>query len=177
MPVIRKNTFILIAIGILLYFLKSVAGLFELDLFCKYFLYVSLGYFICYNYMINLLNRIGYLPLFTFIVLLAIDIFYDLKLPSLILGLLSIPSILYVSILLKNNEFLQNIGSKTFVIYIWNSVFIFTLSFFLIKIDKDYYNHFVYYFIFLILIGIYGPLTLRKISRKLNLNFLYRIIP
>ena len=130
-----------------------------------------------YNKVKYGLAKGGLFFLIVFVGLISVDIMDVVQIPSLILGLLSIPAILYASILINKAKYLEYIGSKTFVIYIWNSVIIFALSYTLRAVDINYYNNFMFYASILVFAGIFGPLFLRKLSRKLKLNFLNLIIP
>lgn len=178
-PFIKKNQFLLIIIGLVLFFIKPTTDLFVLNLFLKYFLFFSIGYVIVnyYSKFKILLNKIGLLFVLLFIGFVISDLLKKLDVPVLILGLLSIPSIMFFSISLKRNKILETIGQKTFVIYIWNSVFIFALSYLLKTLDVNFMTNFGIYIPVLVIAGIYGPLVLRTVSRKFSLSFLKKIIP
>lgn len=175
----KDNRWVLIGIGVLLFLLKSISGVFELNLFCKYFLFFAIGYVLA-NYYLNfkiIVNKIGLLSLLVFLGLIISDMLAMFYVPVLILGLLAIPVFMYVSIQIRHNKLLEFIGKKTFTIYLWNSVFIFTLSFLFKTLDTDFLTNFGFYVPIFIISGIYGPLTLRNILRKFNIQILNKIMP
>ncbi|MFK7833713.1 MAG: acyltransferase family protein [Winogradskyella sp.] len=176
---IKKHQFLLIGIGLVLYLFESVSNIFVLNLFCKYFLFFSIG-FVTVNYHSNFkifIKNNGFLAVLVFILLIILDLSIVIQVPTLVMGLISIPVFTYLSTRIKNNKILEYIGQSTFVIYIWNSVFIFVLSFLFKSIDADFLGNFGFYLPFMVFAGIYGPLAMRTASRKLGFQFLKKIFP
>lgn len=178
-PILKKNTYILIILGFMLYFIVPKIGLFELNLFCKYFVYFSIGIFISENYHCFkvVLHKMNVLPCLLFAVLLVLEILDFVNLPALVYGLISIPSLVYISLKLSINKSLQYLGNRTFVIYIWHSAFLFFLEVILMKFDKNYHTHRIFYFPLFISLALLGPLFLRYLSRKFKIQLLYRLLP
>lgn len=175
---IKKNTIILILVGSLLYISPTFFYSFELNLFQDYFLFFSIGIFIAQHYSLFkrsiCLYRFPFVFIFGFIFI--IDLYFD-SIPSIVFSLFSIFCLFSLAILLSKLKQLQYIGLRRYVIYVWHSIFLFSSSLILKKIDSNFTAHFIYYIPLYLGIGILGPITIRHLTRKYKLKFLHRIIP
>lgn len=176
---IQNNFYLLILIGLIVNIYNPAITILQFDLFCKYFMYFSIGFYMAFNYgkVANLIAQYGWITLLAFILLLFNDLYFYKGIPKQILSILSIPAILFVSIRIKKQKIIEEIGRKTFTIYVWNSIFIFVSMFFIGLWETDIYSNFYFYAPLLITIGIAGPLFLHYIVRKLNLTFITIIVP
>jgi len=175
-----KNYFlIVITVGIILNIFNPFGDVFQLNLFSKYFVFFSIGFYVSNNYNVvrDFLAKYGFLFFLIFVFLSVYDMNESNGVINMLLASFSLPALLYLSIKIKMNKLLEKLGKNTYTIYIWNSVFIFSLTFLIRFLDNNYLDHYYIYVPFLVTIGIFGPLLLRKLSRMFKIKFVKYIIP
>ena len=176
---LKTNLYFLLIIGVVLNLFNPFSGFLELDQFGKYFIYFASGFLtsIYYHKVRHKMLKWRWLFYFCFFFLLSLDISFNHIIPEIFLAFVAIPAFLTLSIQVNSSVFLESIGQKTFTIYIWNSVFIFSSKSIISKFDPVYKEHFYFYFPLLISIGILLPFLLSVYSRKSKINLLKFIIP
>ena len=174
----KKYFFIFIIIGLILSWYNPFTYIFQLSLFAKYFLFFSIGFYLALNYQVfyKILNKLGWIFLVVFMGLFFYDLINYKGVSNFLLAITSLPAILYVAIKINKNRLIEEIGKKTFTIYLWNSAFIFGLTYVLSFIDNVYLEHYFYYAPFIFVIGIFGPLLLRKFTRSNKIGFIAKYI-
>jgi peptidoglycan/LPS O-acetylase OafA/YrhL len=151
----------------------------ELDTFCKYFVFFALGY-VAYNEaekLRKIILKLGLVGLISLITLVMIDISGYATIHRAVLSILAIPSVLYLGEAFSTVTLLQKIGKESFVIYLWNSVFIFGSSYILAQLKAPVNDGFHYFGFLLLGIGLFVPLLLKKLSNKSGVSWLRYIIP
>lgn len=162
---LTKKTKYFLIIGLLLYFIP-VTKLFALDKFSIYFIFFALGIYLMENYdkFKIILNKYGTIFFFILLFSLFFRNNFELKEAMLIYGVLSIPSILglFIKYDYLNNTFFYTLGKYTFVIYLFNIIFIsLTIGVF----SKFISLNGIYLTLILPIIiscGIIGPILLKK---------------
>jgi hypothetical protein len=174
---IRKNFLIIILVGILFTLFNPFNDFLQLNLFAKYFIFFAIGFFVANSYKIvfTTLRKYGFIFVFIFLLFIIYCLIVDLTFSYIYLALFSIPSLLYFSLIIGKSKILELIGQNTFTIYIWNSAFIFATIFVITYFDNNILDNFLYYVPFLIVIGLCGPLFLKKITSSYKI--LRYIIP
>jgi fucose 4-O-acetylase-like acetyltransferase len=162
---ISKNTRYLLLIGLLIYFIP-VTQLFALDRFATYFIFFALGIYIMDNYNIFKIITIKYSTIFliVFICSLYYRNYFELHEALLFYGLLSIPSLfsLFIKYTILNNKIFQVLAKYTFIIYLFNIIFIGLVLGFLLKLFPLNGVYLTLMLPVIISTGIIGPILLKK---------------
>ncbi len=180
--ILRRNRWIYLLVGIAIFLFTPQIKYFEIRNFADYSLFFAIG-FTFQNYyqpLKKLLRFWGPLFLALFLIVFTLDIIKALnitdhyRLGLLILGLCSLPALMYLSILLSGSKMLQNLGKSSFTIYLWNSVFIFLSKFVFDKLG--FATHFTFLFPIYAFSGLAGPLLLKYVVRNRTDNYFIRAI-
>lgn len=180
--IFRKNRWIYLLIGIAIFLFTPQIKYFELRNFANYSLFFVIGFTLQYYYdrlkkllrVSGLFFLIIFLAIFTLDITKAITVTDQHRFGLLILGLSSLPALMYLSILLSGSKILQILGKSSFTIYLWNSVFIFIFKFIFDKFG--FTDHFTFLVPIYILAGITGPLLLKHVVHKKTTNYIIRAI-
>nr|WP_321231919.1 acyltransferase family protein [uncultured Psychroserpens sp.] len=172
---VSKNVFIIITIAVIIQFL-NVTGLFNLDLFSFYLLFVVLGIistrFLDVYY--KFIRNFGLVSIICFVVLMSFYGRYEI--PKLVYGLFSIPVVHYISLKLSNfkiTEYLSNLGKHSYHIYLMNTLIIGICYLMIIKELNFEFSLLI--LIILFLLGLILPVFIYKRIIKPN-RFLNKII-
>jgi len=161
-----------ILVSLMVYFI-DLPRIFALEQIGEYFLFFAIGLYFSQNYtkIFSLISKMGYL----FIPLFALFIFFrhHIVYPKLILGLTSIPTLMFLALKLKNNSLFQYLGKYSFQIYLMNSIIIGTIATILFKFFNFTPN--IFGLILLLTLGLLLPIVLYKFIIKKN-DFLNKII-
>jgi fucose 4-O-acetylase-like acetyltransferase len=170
---IAKNNFtILLVFSLLLstsiYFLP-IPGIFAINAYCEYLFVFILGGVCGLNHTLffNFIRKFGLIFLIIFIILLVIIPFYDL--PKLLVGLFSIPALIYLVTIIPENRPLQLLGDYLFPIYLMNTIFIGLAKAIILKFCSWDNSNFYFIAPILLIAGIYIPIFIKK--------YLLRFIP
>lgn len=161
-----------ILVSLMVYFI-DLPRIFALEQIGEYFLFYAIGLYFSQNYtkIFSLISKMGYLfiPLFVLFIFFRHHIVY----PKLILGLTSIPTLMFLALKLKNNSLFQYLGKYSFQIYLMNSIIIGTVAIILFKFFNFEPN--IFLLILLLTLGLLLPIVLYKFIIKKN-DFLNKII-
>ena len=175
MPIIEyfvKNKFVIFfTISILLSTLIKFPEIFSLNLYFWYLPFYILGCYFSNNQAtyLSLLKKYGYIILVLFVLWTFLEFLEIIDIHKNIVSFFAIFGIGYLSsILLVRNDFLEKIGGDSFFIYLFNTMFMGGLTYFLKKVlGNELFIDFFYFFAPLIIFsGIYFPLILKKIIKK-----------
>ena len=158
----KKHWSLILILGIACHLLNVTTSFLNLDLFCYYLLFVVLGilantYFETYY---KFISKLGWIFLVVFLVQICFNVIDTSK---MVLGLLSIPSIHYLSIQLEKTVLasqLSNIGRLTYYIYLMNTLVMGSLYVILSSYFKLELN--LMWIIILFLSGIFIPMFVYK---------------
>jgi hypothetical protein len=160
--------------SISLYFFR-LPGLFALSEYCEYLFVFILGGLCAAknNLFLSLIKKFGLFFLLIFITLISVIPFYDL--PKLLVGLASIPALIYLVICIPDYGILQFFGDYTFSIYLMNTIFIGLIKAIILKFVSWDYSNFYFIAPVLLLSGIFIPLFIKRFLLP-YIPFLNRII-
>jgi len=138
--------------------------IFMLNRVAEFLLFIMVGAWVARNYEVfsNNNQKYGWIWVFVFSIALAVSEY--LMVPKLILGLLSIPALMFfVSIpYVKGSTVLAQLGKYVFVIYLLNTIVIGLVKGVGIKLWSWDGINFIPYFVVLLISGLYMPIIIKK---------------
>jgi len=165
--IVRHMFFLFFTISIIMSTFISFPKIFSLDIFFWYLPFFILGCYLVSKrqvYMI-ILKRFGFLVSVLFLVWGVLEYMSLVDVPKNIISLFAIVSVSYISaIKIVRNSLLENLGSNSFYIYLFNTMFMGALSILLIKwMGKEAFLVRFYYFVpFLLVSGVVFPILFHK---------------
>jgi len=175
MPIIEyfvKNKFVIFfSISILISTFIEFPEIFSLNLYFWYLPFYILGCYLSNNQItyLSLLKKYGYITLIVFVLWTFLEFLEIIDVHKNIVSFFAIFGIGYLSsIVLVRNGFLEKIGGDSFFIYLFNTMFMGGLTYFLKKVlGNELFIDFFYFLAPLIIFsGIYFPMMLNKIIKK-----------
>lgn len=165
MTFVKDRLYLLLLLGLILFFLP-VSHLFAAKQFVLNFLFFAIGmiYMKHYKRFNNIIKLFGKFFLLCFLIFFYFRDYMSASAALLVFGLLSIPAVFYIFQFtsIKTNKLLLILGKYTFMIYLFNTLFIGLCIGILLKFIVIYGNNFYYFIIPLVIIGIIGPIILKK---------------
>jgi len=166
-----KNYFFIFFLLATILSLFTFPDILSLNFFFWYLPFFMLGCFLSnhiekYSYV---LSKIGFLSFILFVLWSVLEYLQIIDIPKILVGFLSILSVHYICLFfIKRNKFFELLGSHSFNIYLFNSVFMGGVTFILNKIlgSKLYIDLFYIIAPFMVFIGIYLSILLYRIVEK-----------
>ncbi len=165
--IVSKSLIIALAISVLLQIFNSVEIL-NVNLFSFYLIFIVLG-IIATEYLsiyMTIIVKYGFLLTLIFALVILINIYLDI--PKIIMGILSIPSIHYISTVMlktKLKNILIKVGRHSFYIYLMNTLVTGFLYLLLIKVFKLSFSFIILFLLFVC--GVFLPIFIyKKIIKK-----------
>jgi len=172
---IRNNTWIFLIVGILTQLFMPYYKFLEVRNFAEYIVFFSLGFVFQnhYDVLMKYEKKIGFIFLLIFLIAFILDITQIYTFSLFVLGLLSLPALLFLSLLLSKSGILQYLGQSSFTLYLWNSVFIFATKFICSSLG---YSNFNILFPLYFFVGVTGPLLLKHFTKSYRKSYFIRAI-
>lgn len=172
---VMRIQFLWLIVGVGLFLIRDeLPSLFTINRLAEFMLFIMIGVWIARNYVafVKIRNQFGWLWLAGFVISIIFSSY--IVEPKLILGLLSIPALMFLIELpvIKSSKTLMLWGRYVFIIYLLNTIIVGLVKGIGLKFFPWDGLNFIPYFILLTISGLYLPILIKKyfISRFLMLD-------